>query len=59
MTHRPVHGQAYVYAMIAFGAAVMASYLWSVQFSRPGLFAILLVVSVISSALKVDMPLGV
>jgi len=59
VTRRPVHGQAYVYAMIAFGAAVMASHLWSVQFSRPGLFAALLVVSVISSALKVDMPLGV
>jgi diguanylate cyclase (GGDEF)-like protein/putative nucleotidyltransferase with HDIG domain len=45
--------------MIALGAAVMASSLWSVQFSRPGLFAGLLVLSVISSALKVDMPLGV
>ena len=59
MTRRPVHGRAYVYAMIALGAAVMASSLWSVQFPRPGLFAALLVLSVISSALKVDMPLGV
>jgi len=56
---RPLHGRAYVYAMIALGAAVMASSLWSMQFSRPGLFAALLVLSVISSALKVNMPLGV
>jgi len=59
VTSRPVHGRAYVYAMIALGATVMASSLWSVQFPRPGLFAALLVLSVISSALKVDMPLGV
>ena len=58
MTRRTLHGQAYVYAMIALGAAVMASSLWSVQFPRPGLFAALLALSVISSALKVDMPLG-
>jgi len=59
VTHRPLHGRAYVYAIIALGAAVMTSSLWSVQFSRPGLFAALLVLSVITSALKVDMPLGV
>jgi hypothetical protein len=59
VTRRPLHGRAYVYAMIALGAAVMANSLWSVQFSRPGLFAALLVLSVVSSALKVDMPLGV
>jgi diguanylate cyclase (GGDEF)-like protein/putative nucleotidyltransferase with HDIG domain len=59
VTRRPIHGQAYVYAVIACGAVVMASSLWSVQFPRPGLFAALLVLSVISSALKVDMPLGV
>jgi diguanylate cyclase (GGDEF)-like protein/putative nucleotidyltransferase with HDIG domain len=56
---RPFHGRVYVYAMIALGAAVMASSLWSVEFSRPGLFATLLVLSVVSSALKVDMPIGV
>jgi putative nucleotidyltransferase with HDIG domain len=44
--------------MIALGAVVMASSLSSLQFSRPGLFAVLLVLSVMSSALKVDMPLG-
>ena len=37
---------------------MMASALSSLQFSEPGLFAALLVLSVISSALKVDMPLG-
>ena len=45
--------------MIALGAVVMGTALPSLQFSRPGLFAALLVLSVISSALKVDMPLGV
>jgi diguanylate cyclase (GGDEF)-like protein/putative nucleotidyltransferase with HDIG domain len=56
---RPVAGQIYVYAVIALGAVVMAIALSSLQISRPGLFAVLLVLSVISSALKVDMPLGV
>ena len=56
---RPVAGQLYVYAVIALGAVVMATAFSSLQFSRPGLFAALLVLSVISSALKVDMPLGV
>ena len=36
----------------------MASALSSLQLPRPGLFAAFLVLSVISSALKVDMPLG-
>jgi diguanylate cyclase (GGDEF)-like protein/putative nucleotidyltransferase with HDIG domain len=47
-----------VYAVIALGTVVMASALMSLQLSRPGLFAALLVLSVIGSALKVDMPLG-
>ena len=58
MTHRLIGGQIYVYAVIALGAVVMASALSSLQFPEPGLFAALLVLSVISSALKVDMPLG-
>ena len=56
---RPLAGQVYVYAMIALGAVVMTSALSSLQFSRPGLFAALLVMSVVSSALKVNMPMGV
>ena len=59
MIRRPVAGQLYVSAMIALAAVVMATAMSSLQFSRPGLFAALLVLSVISSALKVDMPLGV
>jgi diguanylate cyclase (GGDEF)-like protein/putative nucleotidyltransferase with HDIG domain len=59
MMRRPVAGQMYVFAMIALGAVVMGSALSSVQFSRPGLFAALLVLSVMTSALKVDVPLGV
>ncbi len=58
MTHRLIAGQIYVYAVIVLGAVVMASALSSLQFSEPGLFAALLVLSVVSSALKVDMPLG-
>jgi diguanylate cyclase (GGDEF)-like protein/putative nucleotidyltransferase with HDIG domain len=55
---RPAAGRVYVYAVIALGTVVMASALTSLQLSRPGLFAVLLVLSVIGSALKVDMPLG-
>ncbi len=58
MTHRLIAGQIYVYAVIVLGTVVMASALSSLQFSEPGLFAALLVLSVVSSALKVDMPLG-
>jgi diguanylate cyclase (GGDEF)-like protein/putative nucleotidyltransferase with HDIG domain len=58
VTHRLIAGQIYVYAVIALGAVVMATALSSLHFSEPGLFAALLVLSVISSALKVDMPLG-
>ena len=59
MTRLPVAGRVYVYAVIALGAVVIATAVSSVQFPRPGLFAALLVLSVISSALKVDLPLGV
>ena len=55
---RPPPGRVYVYAVIALGAVLMASALSSLQLPRPGLFAAFLVLSVISSALKVDMPLG-
>ena len=55
---RPPRGQVYVYAVIVLGAVVMASALASLQLPQPGLFAALLVLSVISSVLKVDMPLG-
>ena len=59
MKRRPLAGRVYVFAMIALGAVVMLNGLSSLQLSRPGLFAALLVLSVISSALKVDLPLGV
>jgi diguanylate cyclase (GGDEF)-like protein/putative nucleotidyltransferase with HDIG domain len=58
MTRRPVAGQIYVLAMIMLGAVLMAGALSSWQLARPGLFAVLLVLSVVSSAMKVDMPLG-
>jgi diguanylate cyclase (GGDEF)-like protein/putative nucleotidyltransferase with HDIG domain len=58
MTGRPLAGRVYVFAIIALGAVLMVSAWSSWQLDRPGLFAVLLVMSVISSALKVDMPLG-
>jgi hypothetical protein len=59
MMRHPLAGRIYVFAMIALGAVLMMSAVSSWQLERPGLFAVLLVMSVISSALKVDMPLGV
>jgi diguanylate cyclase (GGDEF)-like protein/putative nucleotidyltransferase with HDIG domain len=59
MLRRPVAGRIYVIAMIALGAVLMASALSTWQLERPEVFAVLLVLSVISSALKVDLPLGV
>jgi diguanylate cyclase (GGDEF)-like protein/putative nucleotidyltransferase with HDIG domain len=58
VTHRFAGGQIYVYAVTALGAVVMATALSSLQFPEPGLFATLLVLSVLTSALKVDMPMG-
>jgi hypothetical protein len=55
----PVVARVYVCIVIATGAAVVAASVPSVQFPRPVLFAALLILSVVSSALKVDMPLGV
>jgi diguanylate cyclase (GGDEF)-like protein/putative nucleotidyltransferase with HDIG domain len=55
---RPARGRIYVYAVIVLGAVAMASAMSSLQLSRPGLFAAFLVLSVITAALKVDMPLG-
>ena len=51
MKRRPLAGRLYVFAMIALGAVVMVNGLSSLEISRPGLFAALLVLSVISSAL--------
>ena len=63
MTQLPHAAQVYVRTVIALGAAIVAvSALSAVgleQMPRPGLFAALLALSVIGSALKVDMPLGV
>jgi diguanylate cyclase (GGDEF)-like protein/putative nucleotidyltransferase with HDIG domain len=59
VTQLPWPARVYVVAVIALGALVVATTLPYVQFPRPGLFATLLVLSVMSSALKVDMPIGV
>ena len=55
----PVAARVYVGAVIVLGAAIVAGLLPSLQFPHPSLFAGLLALSVISSALKVDLPVGV
>ncbi len=55
----PIVARLYVSVVIALGAAVAGAALTSVDFPRPGLFAALLALSIVSSALKVDLPLGV
>ena len=55
----PIVARLYVCLVITMGAAVLATSVPSVQFPRPILFVALLMLSVISAALKVDMPLGV
>jgi diguanylate cyclase (GGDEF)-like protein/putative nucleotidyltransferase with HDIG domain len=55
----PLVARVYVYAVMMLGAAVVAGSLPSLQFPHVGLFVSLLVLSVISSALKVDLPVGV
>jgi putative nucleotidyltransferase with HDIG domain len=55
----PVAARVYVCVVIALGVSVLAASLASMPFQRPGLFTALLALSVISSVLKVDLPLGV
>jgi hypothetical protein len=55
----PLVARLYVGVVIGLGAAVTGAALMSVDFPRPGLFAALLALSVLSSVLKVDLPLGV
>ena len=57
--HLPVAARVYVGAVIMLGAALVAGLLPSLQFPHPSLFFGLLALSVISSALKVDLPVGV
>jgi diguanylate cyclase (GGDEF)-like protein/putative nucleotidyltransferase with HDIG domain len=57
--HLPAAARVYVGAVIVLGAAIVAGLLPSLQFPHPSLFAGLFALSVISSALKVDLPIGV
>ena len=59
MTRLPLASRVYVCSVIVLGTVAIATAIASVQFPRPGLFAALLVLSVISSAVKVDLPIGV
>jgi diguanylate cyclase (GGDEF)-like protein/putative nucleotidyltransferase with HDIG domain len=55
----PLIARLYVGLVIVLGAAVAGTALVSSEFPRPGLFLALLGLSVLSSVLKVDLPLGV
>jgi diguanylate cyclase (GGDEF)-like protein/putative nucleotidyltransferase with HDIG domain len=59
MMHLPLSARVYVVIMIAAGAAIVAGMIPALQFVHPGLFVSLLALSMISSALKVDLPIGV
>jgi diguanylate cyclase (GGDEF)-like protein/putative nucleotidyltransferase with HDIG domain len=59
MMRLPLAARLYVGVMIAVGAAIVASLIPSLQFPYPSLFVSLLALSVVSSALKVDLPVGV
>jgi diguanylate cyclase (GGDEF)-like protein/putative nucleotidyltransferase with HDIG domain len=59
VTRLPLASRVYVCSVIVLGTVAIATAIASVQFPRPGLFAALLVLSVISSAVKVDLPIGV
>jgi diguanylate cyclase (GGDEF)-like protein/putative nucleotidyltransferase with HDIG domain len=59
MMRLPWPARIYVAVVVALGALAVATALPSLEFPRPALFVALLVLSVTSSALKVDMPIGV
>ena len=58
MMRLPWLARIYVTLVVTAGVIAVATALPNLQFSRPVLFAMLLVLSVSSSALKVDMPTG-
>ena len=59
MMRLPLAARLYVAAMIAAGAAAVTMQLPSLQLPHPALFASLFALSVLTSALKVDLPIGV
>jgi diguanylate cyclase (GGDEF)-like protein/putative nucleotidyltransferase with HDIG domain len=59
MMRLPLSARVYVCVMISLGAATVTSLMPSLAFPYPALFVSLLALSVISSALKVDLPVGV
>ena len=59
MMRLPWPARVYVCVVIALGGLAVGTALPQLQFPRPGLFAALLIVSVMSSALKADMPIGI
>src|SRR3972149_2182136 len=57
MSQLPLHARLYVGAVILAGAGLFAGYLAHFRFEQPVLFAALLVLSSVSAALKVTLPL--
>lgn len=59
LTALPLVARAYVAAVIAAGAAaVVAAAAMQPRFEQPGLFALLLVMSVVAASAKIELPLG-
>ena len=54
----PAKARAYVAAIVVVGGAALAVALTRLTLERPILFAVLLVLAVITSAVKIDLPLG-
>ena len=54
----PAQARAYVAAVIGSGALALAIAAVQSQFAHPGLFVVLLVVSVVAATAKIDLPLG-
>ncbi|HXW06233.1 MAG TPA: HD domain-containing phosphohydrolase [Vicinamibacterales bacterium] len=59
MMRLPVVARLYVGVVIVLGIAAVAAAAAQVEFPRPQMFATLLALSIVSSVLKVDLPLGV
>ncbi len=59
LTSLPPAAQVYVAAVIAGGAAALgAAAVMPAQFDQPGLFALLLAMSIVAASAKIELPLG-
>jgi diguanylate cyclase (GGDEF)-like protein/putative nucleotidyltransferase with HDIG domain len=54
----PAKARLYVVAVIACGAAALAAAGVQSRFAQPGLFAVLLLISIVAATAKIELPLG-